>query len=72
MEIGDKQFFYVLRVVLTALCHGVTLYILLRDDTGGHRTALKMGLMTILIAIFGCAFIIMTPSPSVILAFRQA
>ena len=62
MEIGDKQFFYVLRVVLTALCHGVTLYILLRDDTGGHRTALKMGLMTMLITILGCAFIIMTPS----------
>ena len=59
---SSEQVFYITRIVLTSLCHGITLTILAREGGKGHRALITMGTMTLIITALGSFFVFLFPS----------
>ena len=59
---SSEQVFYITRIVLTSLCHGITLAILAREGGKGHRALITMGIMTLIITALGSFFVFLIQS----------
>ena len=58
-----EEAFYILRIVLVSIVHGITLSILARG--GKHRrqtVASAMTMLVLIIAVIGCIFVVTAPS----------
>ena len=58
-----EEAFYILRIVLVSIVHGITLSILARG--GKHRrqtVAIAMTMLVLIIAVIGCIFVVTAPS----------
>lgn len=62
MEILSDRVLYVIMLLSTSICHGISLSVLIRNDEGKKSMVPVMAVMTIMLSLLGGLFFILVPS----------